>query len=56
MLLSRGGSEDPVGQFKNFTGGGEPKIDALLERRGLVTGGDASEAPAEIAPEHKPKS
>ena len=55
MLLSRGGSEDPVGQFRNFTGGGEPDLDALLERRGLVMEGATAEAPAEIAPEHKPK-
>ena len=55
MLLSRGGSEDPVGQFRNFTGGGEPKLDALLERRGLMMEGATAEAPADIAPEHKPK-
>jgi peptidyl-dipeptidase Dcp len=34
-LLSRGGSEDPVGQFRNFTGGGVPEIGPLLDRRGL---------------------
>ncbi|HSH40226.1 MAG TPA: M3 family metallopeptidase [Chthoniobacterales bacterium] len=56
MLLSRGGSEDAVGQFRKFTGGGEPELDALLERRGLVMDGATAEAPAEIAPEHKPKS
>ncbi|MEP6956102.1 MAG: M3 family metallopeptidase, partial [Chthoniobacterales bacterium] len=33
-LLSRGGSEDPLQQFKNFTGG-EPDVAPLLERRGL---------------------
>jgi peptidyl-dipeptidase Dcp len=54
MLLSRGGSEDPVGQFRNFTGGGEPKIDALLERRGLVMDGATAEAPAKVAPDQKP--
>ena len=34
LLLSRGGSEDPLEQFKNFTGG-EPVLAPLLERRGL---------------------
>ena len=48
-LLSRGGSEDPVGQFRNFTGGGEPQIGPLLERRGL-DGKAAAEAPGDIPP------
>jgi peptidyl-dipeptidase Dcp len=33
-LLSRGGSQDPMTQFRNFTGR-EPDIEPLLERRGL---------------------
>jgi peptidyl-dipeptidase Dcp len=33
-LLSRGGSQDPIGQFINFTGG-EPQIEPLLKKRGL---------------------
>ncbi len=48
MLLSRGGSEDPVGQFRNFTGGGDPQIGPLLERRGL--GGEPGEAAQDIPP------
>ena len=55
MLLSRGGSEDPVGQFRNFTGGGEPELEPLLERRGLVMDGATAEAPSRIAPDQKPK-
>ncbi|MBA3609193.1 MAG: dipeptidyl carboxypeptidase II, partial [Chthoniobacterales bacterium] len=34
-LLSRGGSQDAMKLFKNFTGG-EPYIAPLLERRGLA--------------------
>jgi peptidyl-dipeptidase Dcp len=33
-ILARGGSEDPMVLYKRFRGA-EPKIDALLERRGL---------------------
>ena len=33
-LLSRGGSDDAMNLFRNFTGG-EPDIKPLLERRGL---------------------
>ena len=50
LLLSRGGSEDPVGQFRNFTGGGDPQIGPLLKRRGL-TGDPAADAPQDIPPE-----
>lgn len=39
-LLSRGGSEEAMALFKNFTGG-EPDITPLLKRRGL----DAASAP-----------
>jgi peptidyl-dipeptidase Dcp len=57
-LLSRGGSEDPLQQFKNFTGG-EPNLQPLLERRGLA-GGDAAEskpaAAAQDIPPDKPES
>ncbi|MFN2507394.1 MAG: M3 family metallopeptidase [Chthoniobacterales bacterium] len=49
-LLSRGGSEDPLDQFRNFTGGGEPQIGPLLERRGLE-GKAPAEAPGDIPPE-----
>jgi peptidyl-dipeptidase Dcp len=34
MLLSRGGSADALGLFKNFTGR-DPYIEPLLKRRGL---------------------
>jgi peptidyl-dipeptidase Dcp len=47
-LLSRGGSEDPLQQFKNFTGG-EPDIAPLLERRGLSE--TPAKAPGDIPPE-----
>jgi peptidyl-dipeptidase Dcp len=49
-LLSRGGSEDALGQFRTFTGGGEPEIGPLLERRGLE-GTPAADAPGDIPPE-----
>ena len=48
-LLSRGGSEDALGQFRTFTGGGEPQIGPLLERRGLE-GTPAADAPGDIPP------
>ncbi len=48
-LLSRGGSEDPVGQFRNFTGAAEPDIAPLLERRGLDAIGTPG-APTDIPP------
>lgn len=48
MLLSRGGSEDPLQQFKNFTGG-EPDLAPLLERRGL------SGAAPQATPADKPQ-
>jgi len=34
-ILEKGGTEDPIKMYVNFRGQ-EPKIDALLERRGLV--------------------
>jgi peptidyl-dipeptidase Dcp len=37
-VLSRGRSEDPQVQFRNFYGG-EPQIAPLLEYRGLAAGG-----------------
>jgi peptidyl-dipeptidase Dcp len=36
-LLSRGGSDDAIGLFRNFSGG-EPDVTPLLVRRGLDTG------------------
>lgn len=54
-LLSRGGSEDALQQFKNFTGG-DPDIKPLLERRGLDgTPTAPANAPGDIPPE-KPQS
>lgn len=44
-LLSRGGSEDPLQQFKNFTGS-DPDVGPLLERRGLT-----AVAPMKVPPE-----
>jgi len=51
-LLSRGGSEDPLQQFKNFTGG-EPDLAPLLERRGLAGDSKPASAPQDIPPEPK---
>ncbi|MGZ4982904.1 MAG: M3 family metallopeptidase [Chthoniobacterales bacterium] len=51
-LLSRGGSQDALDQFRNFTGG-PPDIKPLLERRGLTSETSPS-APQNIPPE-KPK-
>lgn len=48
-LLSRGGSEDALQQFRNFTGG-EPDIAPLLERRGL-DGTAPAKAATDIPPE-----
>ncbi|PJJ96151.1 dipeptidyl carboxypeptidase II [Lysobacteraceae bacterium NML03-0222] len=36
-LLSQGGSKDAMALFRDFTGGKEPQIQPLLERRGLDT-------------------
>ncbi len=49
-LLSRGGSEDPLQEFKNFTGG-DPDIKPLLERRGLNSETAPASAPQDIPPE-----
>ncbi len=49
-LLSRGGSEDPLQQFKNFTGG-DPDVAPLLERRGLKETPPAA-AKGDIPPEN----
>jgi peptidyl-dipeptidase Dcp len=45
MLLSRGGSADALGLFKNFVGR-DPYIEPLLKRRGLdrTTTSDAKKA------------
>jgi peptidyl-dipeptidase Dcp len=52
-LLSRGGSEDALQQFKNFTGG-EPDLKPLLERRGLTPATEgqpnAADAPQDLPP------
>ena len=37
-VLSKGGSEDPMVLYKRFRGA-EPKIEPLLERRGLLPAG-----------------
>jgi peptidyl-dipeptidase Dcp len=47
-LLSRGGSDDALKLFKNFTGG-DPDVTPLLKRRGL-TKTAAAEAPAPTVP------
>ncbi|MDQ6913868.1 MAG: M3 family metallopeptidase, partial [Verrucomicrobiota bacterium] len=52
-LLSRGGSQDALDLFRNFTGG-DPDLKPLLERRGL-TSDAATGAPGDIPPE-KPKT
>ncbi len=48
-LLSRGGSDDALKLFHNFTGG-DPDVGPLLKRRGLE-----KTAPAEVAPPASPK-
>ncbi len=48
-LLSRGGSEEALKLFRNFTGG-EPDVAPLLKRRGLD-----KTAPSEAAPPETPK-
>ena len=49
-LLSQGGSQDALKLFRDFAGH-EPKIDPLLERRGLVSNvSDDSKAPDAQAP------
>lgn len=47
-LLSRGGSDDAMNLFKNFTGAA-PDVNPLLKRRGLTKSAPA-EAPAPTAP------
>ena len=42
MVLSRGGTEDAATLYRNFRGR-DPKVDALLEVRGLTGGGSAPE-------------
>jgi peptidyl-dipeptidase Dcp len=42
-LLSRGGSDDAMTLFRNFTGG-DPSIEPFLERRGLAPSGPAPSA------------
>jgi peptidyl-dipeptidase Dcp len=49
MLLSRGGSADALGLFKNFVGR-DPYIEPLLKRRGLdrAPGADDTKVPAQL--------
>ncbi len=49
-LLSRGGSEDALQQFKNFTGHG-PELQPLLERRGLTDSKSGDQVPHPIPAE-----
>ena len=49
MLLSRGGSDEALKLFRNFTGG-DPDVAPLLKRRGLD-----KTAPAEAPPPEPPK-
>jgi peptidyl-dipeptidase Dcp len=49
MLLSRGGSADALGLFKNFVGR-EPYIEPLLKRRGLEKGPGADDNKTESKP------
>jgi peptidyl-dipeptidase Dcp len=51
MLLSRGGSADALGLFKNFVGR-DPYIEPLLKRRGLdrAPGADDTKVPAQPQP------
>jgi len=49
MLLSRGGSADALGLFKNFTGR-EPYIEPLLKRRGLEKAPGADDTKTESKP------
>ena len=46
MLLSRGGSADALGLFKNFVGR-DPYIEPLLKRRGLDRGPGAEDTKTE---------
>jgi peptidyl-dipeptidase Dcp len=48
-LLSRGGSDEALKLFRNFTGG-DPDVGPLLKRRGLD-----KTAPAEVPPPALPK-
>src|SRR5437762_1083322 len=49
MLLSRGGSADALGLFKNFVGR-DPYIEPLLKRRGLEKAPGADDTKAELQP------
>ena len=52
MLLSRGGSADALGLFKNFTGR-EPYIEPLLKRRGLEKAPGADDTKVESQPRNR---
>ena len=45
-LLSQGGSKDALQLFSDFTGGGQPRIEPLLERRGLSAPASDGATPA----------
>jgi len=49
MLLSRGGSADALGLFKNFVGR-DPYIEPLLKRRGLDLPSGADDTKTEAPP------
>jgi peptidyl-dipeptidase Dcp len=51
-LLSRGGSQEALSLFRDFTGG-EPDVTALVKRRGLDQASPGS-APQDIPPPDKP--
>jgi peptidyl-dipeptidase Dcp len=52
MLLSRGGSADALGLFKNFVGR-DPYIEPLLERRGLDRSPGADDTKPELQSSEK---
>jgi len=52
MLLSRGGSADALGLFKNFVGR-DPYVGPLLKRRGLDRGVGANDTKTESQPPAK---
>jgi peptidyl-dipeptidase Dcp len=52
MLLSRGGTADALGLFKNFVGR-DPYIEPLLKRRGLHQAPGADDTKAELQPPGK---
>jgi peptidyl-dipeptidase Dcp len=49
MLLSRGGSADALGLFKNFVGR-DPYVEPLLKRRGLDRANTSDAKKADLQP------